>query len=321
MDIRFSIPFNGDNELAAEAAASGKAAEIYFAVPEAGSGATQHFGIPDAADIKEEAGKLASLLIMCRRKKIKTNMLCNAPSLYGKTDKIRENIRIMKPDAVTVADPLYIDFFRRNFPDVELQASVIMNIDSAEKARQAFRAGVKVIAPAAEVNRNIDVLRNIAAVRDSFASAQIKLMTNYYCGYDCLYRTAHYAGRQNGCFPEGRDCYFQQGSPSEVLKRPFIRPEDLHFYADSGLADIFKLIARYQPSEQLRKIYSAYFSGRYDGNIFDIIGGGRANYGHGENNFLRNSAIPDEFVSKVTSCGKDCGKCGWCAAVYAEALE
>ena len=190
MDICFSIPFNGDLKLAAEAADSGKAAEIYFAVPEPGSGATQHFGIPSPADMRNEAKKIASLLILCRRKKIKTNMLCNAPSLYGKTDKIRENIRIMKPDAVTVADPLYIDFFRRNFPDVELQASVIMDINSAEKARQAFRAGVKVIAPAAEVNRSIDVLRNIADVRNSFPGAQIKLMANYYCGYDCLYRTA-----------------------------------------------------------------------------------------------------------------------------------
>jgi len=336
MEAIFSIPYNGDPELVAEAVKSGKVGEVYFAMPGHDSAATRHFGIKASQDISGEARRLASMLRLCNRHKIKTNMLCNAPYLsdfqacgnqdsnsksYNFPEKIVSCANIIKPDAITISDPLFISFFRKRLPGVSIHASVIMNIDSAEKARQAFMAGVKVITPAAEVNRNLNVLEAIAETRRSFEGTSVKLMSNYYCGYDCLYRASHYASRQNGCLPKGKDCFFIQKYSYEILKRPFIRPEDISFYAERGLADIFKIIARYQPSSQLKKIYAAYFSGEYNGNLYDLIGGGHGNYGHSSVFFLNNVVIPSEFVIKTSSCSKNCENCGWCGKIYKKAVS
>jgi len=58
--------------------------------------------------------------------------------------------------------------------------------------------------------------------------------------------------------------------PVEFLRSPFIRPEDIHAYRDVGM-DVIKLSDRTEAVEFLLRTARAYASGRYDGNLFDLI--------------------------------------------------
>lgn len=318
---KFSVPFNGDLALADEAAASGFVSEIYFALPEKGSGASEHFVPVDGAPAAG-ARQVAALAALCRRRGVGLNLLCNAPSLAARpTERTIAAARALKVDSVTLADPLFLGRFRDALPGVRLQTSVIMNVNSVERARQALAAGARTLTLAAEASRNLALLEGVQKLRRAYPDLRVKLMANYYCGYDCVFMHAHYLSAMfpGGSAPGGPGgaCSFRPGADHELLKRPFIRPEDLSFYEKRGLADEFKLIARYQPSAVLRRIYKAYFSRSYKGDLNELMGGRSGDYGKRDHLPLDNSRFPAGFAAKVAACGKDCAACGYCRRVFA----
>lgn len=321
MKAGFSIPFNGDLALVKKALASGRVAEVYFALPGRGGGASGHFVKVKGAPVSE-AGSIAALAALCSRSGAGLNLLCNSPSLAGlDLAPVFAAARALGVTSVTLADPLFIAAFREALPEVRLQASVIMNINSVERARQVFAAGVRTLTPAAEASRNLDLLLGFKRLKSGFPGARIKLMANYYCGYDCAYMTAHYfsALLPRGSAPRGPGgaCYYRSAAEYERLKRPFIRPEDTGFYERRGLADEFKLIARYQPSAALRKIYAAYFTGSFSGDLNELMGGRAGNYGKKRPCRMDNSRFPGGFVLRTATCDKDCAACGYCRRVFA----
>ena len=58
--------------------------------------------------------------------------------------------------------------------------------------------------------------------------------------------------------------------PVELLRSPFIRPEDLHVYDELGM-DIIKLADRTESAETLMQTARAYAAERYEGNLFQLI--------------------------------------------------
>ncbi|HBA59621.1 MAG TPA: hypothetical protein DCZ92_02115 [Elusimicrobia bacterium] len=321
MKAKFSIPFNGDLELVKEALASGQVAEVYYALPPGRWGSSDHLvraaGAPSGAPVPALAG-------LCRAAGVSTNLLCNSPSLaLTRLAPLFAAARRLKPDSVTLADPLFIGLFRRALPGVRIHASVIMNLNSEERARQALRAGAQTLTLAAEANRDLPLLRRIARLKREFPGFRLKLLANYCCGYDCVFMHAHYLA---GMFPRSAGaaaaskaaggCFYRGAGKFERLKRPFIRPEDLGFYEKNGVVDEFKLIARSQPSSVLRKIYNAYFSRKFSGDLGELLGGSAGNYGKDESVHLDNSLFPKGFASRVARCAKNCAACGYCLKVF-----
>lgn len=58
---------------------------------------------------------------------------------------------------------------------------------------------------------------------------------------------------------------------SEIIKSPWIRPEDIHIYQDLGI-DYIKISGRSRPEQDILRTIQAYMSMDFDGNLADLIG-------------------------------------------------
>ena len=115
-----------------------------------------------------------------------------------------------------------------------------------------------------------------------------------------------------------------------LFKSPIIRPEDVHHY--EGLADTIKLASRSSTIEQLDTMLQAYTTGKFDGNLFDIVESGGldsflAEWREMHKNddigdpYLDNSMVPDDFFEVVTHCDRYCHKCNYCANIAKKAYR
>ncbi|MFA5141249.1 MAG: U32 family peptidase [Elusimicrobiota bacterium] len=257
--VLFSIPFNGDLGLVEDALSTGKVAEVYFAGPGRGDASSAH------ARKVVERGVLLKLLSLCRRSKVRTNLLCNSFTLaFERLPSVFRLIRSLPcVDAVTVADPFALPAFRKAFPKKELQASVIMALDSVEKVEAALRLGATSVCLATRLNRDAQALEAVKRLKRRFPGFKVKLLANHTCRAECVFSAWHYLSYalQDRVRFEQRQCFCPATTRKELADVPFIRPEDVASYARKGWADMFKLAYRNSDSDVLRRVYDAYFGG------------------------------------------------------------
>jgi collagenase-like PrtC family protease len=326
----FSVPFNGDLALVKSALASGKVSEVYFSPWSRHLRAANYFGASEKAAAGADTFK--KLYKLCRASGARVNLLCNSPVLrFGGLPSLFSKIRALGvPDAITLADPLAVRPFKAAFPDTELQASFIMNLDSPSKIARALALGLGAVTLPAALNRDARALEALRQLKRRFPSFRVKIMANMDCFAGCVFVHSHYThgallaeggeieDEENG---PARLCHMEYGSPADFIRVPFIRPEDAAFYARRGWCDEFKLIYRAFPSSVLRQVYRAYFSGRHAGNLFEIVPSKNAAYenarggGRGPALYCDNSAFPRGFAAKACACSKDCGSCGYCGKI------
>ncbi len=269
--VPYSIPFNGDLKLTEEALETGNVAEVYFAGPRDEDLSSYHVrnrGRPTTS------GKIGSLIRLCRKYGAKTNLLCNQATLFfADIKKLLDSIRLLPDiDAITVADPVAISTLKREFPDKDIQASIIMDLDSFCKVKQALESGAGGVTVAAKLNRDISVLKSLKGLKKIYPDFRIRLIANYDCAYDCMFMNWHYMlgvfraelpdaeglRRRSGIYPGGR-CLSPCLQTARFIRFPFIRPQDTLYYEKNNCVDAFKLIYRDNDSGKLRQIYRAYF--------------------------------------------------------------
>jgi len=326
--VRFSIPFNGDLELTREAIASGQVEEVYF------SASPQHDTsdwYPDPNDrLSYEQARLVALVALCRERGVRSNLLMNLASLYFEDlERAAAYARDLGVDAVTVADPYAVTAVRDALPGVEVQLSVNLLLDSFVKVERMLRLGVGTINVAGKMNRDIAGLRRLRALKDRYPGFRVKLLATYICHYDCPFWAAHAtlsvhrehgAPRAGGCFGEAIDidaCAVPAEDLMDLVRRPFIRPEDLAYYEREGGVDVFKLAFRDDSSETLRKVFRAYFDRSWPADLFEIVPLGP----QWPELVCDNTAFPAGFVDKVTTCDKVCSACDYCARVADRVLS
>ncbi|MBI5622209.1 MAG: U32 family peptidase [Elusimicrobia bacterium] len=315
----FSIPFNGDLGLLRNALSTGKVREVYLQGPSAADLSTLY-----ARRMRQTRKVFHRVIDACRERRVKTNLLCNAASLFffdfGKA------VRFLKEeegiDAITVSDPYAAKRFRAELPDHEIHASIVMGLDSAAKVETACGLGISEVNLSLRCNRDLKVLREVRALKKKRPGLRTRLIANHPCPADCVFMPWHWLlDTFKEVFPDSPS--FREGAPyryevcmrpyataEELLHVPFIRPEDCAFYVREGYADIIKLVFRDMPSDRLGDIYDAYFSGRCRGDLWRIVDvslhdGKKAPV-------CRNSRFPKGFLSTVLACDKDCPSCGNC---------
>lgn len=133
-----------------------------------------------------------------------------------------------------------------------------------------------------DLNRNAKELGKIAGLKRRYPRFRIKLLANYICFYGCPFMQFHYfLSKIKEVFKpkEGRSRDFERcmlypfnlEDLEELIRRPFIRPEDISFYKENGYAYIFKLCFRTNETPVLRKTVFSYLKESYDENLLDII--------------------------------------------------
>lgn len=297
----FSIPFNGDLRLMAWAVSTGRVAEIYFAGDGENSSALP---LRSPQWLKDERG-LQSLVNLCAQNGVKSNLLCNQATLYfSDPGKVFDTVRSLKNlDAITVSDPYYLPLFAREFPNLDVQASIIMELDNIHKLRWMLQLGAGSVVLPIYVNRRESVLKEIKNLKKDFPRLRIKLLANSTCLYSCPFSNWHYDAmvypeikrrKVPACRPQ--DCGMRFVTPEDTLRRPFIRPEDTSYYMRRGYADAFKLGFRTFETPALRRILEAYFSGKYEGDLWELVKV-HPNFPPGLR--CENSGFPDDFAKKA----------------------
>jgi collagenase-like PrtC family protease len=156
----------------------------------------------------------------------------------------------------------------------------------------------------------------------------IELLANSMCLLDCPYQKYHgdlvcwFAKLERGWDEPFRD-YRSLGcektrleSPVELIKAPWIRPEDLGTYARLGVESV-KLAGRTFATDDLTTVVEAYAHGQFEGNLWKLIAphlpvrvDNRSLDG-----FLRH------FTEGPFPCREGCNCCGYCAEAASRSVE
>lgn len=218
--------------------------------------------------------------------------------------------------SVTTTSPEIARLIKRNFPSLEVRASVNMEIGTPE--------GVDYLADcfdgfymARELNRELPRLSALSAHIRSLGKRPY-ILANSGCLRHCSARQYHdnlvahereimrhdNAVRFRGICTD----YFEGADdPSLYLSRlSFIRPEDLGLY--EGLADAVKLATRVNASPA--RVLAAYADRHFSGNLLDLLEPNHAATLYPR--VIENGALPKDFGAVSASCLHDCADCGYC---------
>jgi collagenase-like PrtC family protease len=330
--LEFSIPYNNDPECLQEIFRlkehnGNRIREIYLSGPQEFSGAGRI-----APELSFDEFALVVRLIHDRgiRVNLLLNSICEGSDWYspGVLNSTMEYLRRAHEEhgveSVTIANPLYVREVRRRFPQIEITVSVLGDIDCVHKAVVFRKAGADVITPYVDINRNLTLLKKI---REK-TGAEIKLMVNEGCLFQCAFRKFHFnyishksrkPGAGKGMRAEDNvfsiNCMqISKKDPSQILKSAWIRPEDLGRYGE--ITRYFKLVGRTSSKSMLLRSAEAYMGENWDGDLLELMAGNLYSVGMSFLLHLDNKSLDEAgFFDKTASCNKECSECDYCGAL------
>jgi collagenase-like PrtC family protease len=335
--LELSVPYNNDLETLEELfrlmhIGRNRITEIYLSGPQAyfGSGRI----VPEIT-----IDKFVEIVNRVHKEGLRVNLLlnstCEGSGWYSQMTvaSTMDYLRLMcveyGVEALTLANPLYISKIKDRFPQTEICASVLSNIDCVQRAVIYRKAGADVITPDANINRNLGLLREIKEA----TNAKLRLLVNEGCLFKCPFRQFHFNAKshvsrevsQTGLDVSFAD-FFGAGlrvirdDPSQLLKSCWIRPEDIRKYAE--IVTNFKLACRSQLKSFVVRVVRAYLEEGWDGDLLDLVSGCCKRFSMNEGAYLDNKALEAcKFFETVTTCGNKCGQCSYCEELAEEMLE
>lgn len=335
--LEFSAPYNDDPETLTEIfklkrLGKNTIREIYL------SGPQKYFGshrITPEMDINEFAEIVEKIHNEGLRVNLILNATCGGVEWYSQkaVNSIMEYLKYaheeLGVESVTIANPLYIMEVKRRFPDIEICASVLSDIDCVQRAVICRKAGADVITPDNNINRDLKLLKQIKEATGS----ELKLMLNEGCLYKCPFRKFHsnitshlskevdkkevdvsFANFYSICNQLMRE------EPSQILKSGWIRPEDTRKYI--GITKFFKIVGRGDLKSRVIRATRAYLEERWSGNLLDILFTSLGFFTSISGAYLDNESLDKyKFFEKVTTCDKNCIQCSYCENLASELVE
>ncbi|MBN1567277.1 MAG: U32 family peptidase [Acidobacteria bacterium] len=336
--LEFSVPYNNDPDTLAEifrfkSHNGNRIREVYLSGPQEYSGSGR---ITPELDFSTFAGAVEKIHDEGIRVNLLINSICEGSDWYSPEvlkstmnylTRIHEDLGV---EAVTIANPLYIREVRRRFPNLEICASVLGDIDCVQKAVIFRKAGADAITPDVDINRDLALLKRIKEA----THAEIKLMVNEGCLFRCAFRKFHFnyishksrkPDTAGGVKAEDNvfslNCIQQSKSdPSQLLKSGWIRPEDASKYAE--ITGYFKLVGRTSSKSMIARSLEAYLNESWDGDLLELMAGNLYSVGMSHLMHLDNKSLDAiGFFKKVASCNKECGECNYCNELAAKLIH
>ncbi len=223
----------------------------------------------------------------CHDRGLEFSYLLNAPCLgnlqysrkgYGELIELLEWVEQSQADSVVIGIPYLIDLVGKRFPRLNVKVSTTARVNTVRKALQYEDMGVEEIIIDEHINREF---RTLEAVRKA-VKCNLELIVNNICLWQCPYNYEHvnhdgHASREgeedNYCYLQypGYLCLYRKlTDPVELLKSPWIRPEDIPHYENIGY-NHFKITERFKRTSLLLEHVRAYENRRYDGNLLDLF--------------------------------------------------
>jgi collagenase-like PrtC family protease len=222
-------------------------------------------------------------------------------------------------EGVVATNPYVIEMVKRRYPQLRVSLSSLVRIDSVDQARFYESLGVDSIYLPDYINRNFKLLK---ALRKRL-SCELVVILNLGCLVHCPLRDYHANFISHASESLQRGCYLDYSlakctqikamSPVEVMKIPWIRPEDVSKYEEMGFS-IFKLAGREKCGQWILRTVAAYTARQYAGNLNDLVIGLDGLDPFGEFPVYLDNARLDGFIDffKKKDCRLGCEGCTHC---------
>lgn len=326
--LYFSVPYNNSPDLLKQILAvknykNSQVSEIFLCSPQENFGSGR---VTPATDEQEFTQAVKEIRGAGIRANLVMNSTCEGAQWYSSEvmsatlEYIGYAHDTLGVESITLANPLYITQVRKNFPKLEIHASVLSEIDCVQRALLFKKAGVDVITVDPNINRNLKLLDKIKTE----TSLRLKLLVNEGCLYKCPFRkfhfnaTSHFSREGNSSnIDDSFATFFAAGAGaiqddlSQLLRSPWIRPENLREYLE--ITDYFKIAGRAQLNSFIIRATKAYMEEEWNGDLLDLVSGCSKRFSAVYGAYMDNEKLGEsKFFETVTSCDNDCKNCGYC---------
>lgn len=179
-------------------------------------------------------------------------------------------------DGVMVANPYIVEMTRKRYPELPVRIAPVANVDSVDKVRFYRELGVTAIHLPEYVNRDFRLLKGLARQ----AGCELAVTVNLACLLRCPLRDYHANFLSHASGGSGKVCHLdyslakctqmKAASPVELIRAPWIRPEDLGRYEELGIQH-FQIAGLEQDGEWVLRAVAAYAGRSYAGNLNDLL--------------------------------------------------
>ena len=308
--------------------------EVFFAwqdTPSGRSGVATRHGYTDWSAQARTEDELRAM----KQMGVKADLLFNGNcyGAYALSEKLANSVRsvidyledaVGGADIITTTSPAVAHTVKKYYPGVEVRASVNMKIGTV-KGMEYLSELFDSFHVQRDFNRDPEHLAMLKEWADS-RGKKLVLLANSGCFAHCSGQTFH----DNLVAHEAEICEMdnlkdftpyvcwnalkKEENWHMLLENTWIRPEDLHHY--DGLFDTVKLATRMHALPGM--VIDAYVRRSFCGNLLDLFepGFGRAIAPY----VIDNSAFPQDWFEKTSSCGRLCHKCGYCKEVLRQVL-
>ncbi|MEI8011773.1 MAG: hypothetical protein WCI27_04740 [Candidatus Omnitrophota bacterium] len=234
-------------------------------------------------------------------------------------------------DAVVVNIPHLVQVIKGQFPRLKVEFGTSRVIGELQRIKYYDHLGVDSIAFRPDANRDFALL----ALSRKVVQCGLKLTVNSLCLHCCNFASDHenLLSHLTNFTAQGAAsryyhylCNYERlKSLDEVIKAPFIRPEDIAIYESRGYND-FIIEPNSSATDDVVKIIKAYLSRSYDGNLLELMavmgerpfqddkGGGSEGSPYVDNKKLNGflkyhvQGQGDHCSSRIL-CEEECGQC------------
>ena len=332
--IGYQQPDNGERFSAIVSDYRGHVAEVYFPWPGMATGRAalgRERGAVDWAAPRELEEDLRAIRALGIRLDLLLNANCHggravAESLRNEVVSVLDHLggNGLLPETVTTASPFIAALVKRDFPGIDVRASVNMRLDStlamgyladlfdSFHIRRDLQRDLPTVARFHEWCRangkTLCLLANSGCLRNCPSQSFHDNLVAHSAEIDEARNVAGYQPHLCWHLFERRENFV------EFLRGSWIRPEDLYRY--EPYVSVVKLATR-QHSHP-RMVIGAYAAGRFRGNLLDLT----------EPCFstvfaplaIDNTRFPDDWFGTAGACATHCHRCGRCEAVLERVL-
>lgn len=179
-------------------------------------------------------------------------------------------------EVVTIGNPFLLEVIANEVPEVELFASVLMEIDCLSRLKEISKLGVRYVCLSKTLLKNFRALKNISMLGNT--NVEPVLLVNDPCLHHCALTAYHndtlslFTGSGASCDSFCRlHCTRNFASDKrQLVCASYVRPEDLRVYSGLGYS-IFKLCDRKQTTPWILRSLRSYVCEHYDGNLAEIM--------------------------------------------------
>jgi collagenase-like PrtC family protease len=246
---------------------------------------------------------------------------------YKKIKDFLEMLEGMGVGWVTISLPSLMEIAMYISPNLKIKASTVCQINSPHKAKFYEELGIKRIVLDEDIYREFNTLKSIRKVY----SGDLEVIVNSFCVNDCPFKMFHYNSFSHSHTNTDECAYFSSRcmnmhiGAENYMKLNWIRPEDIHYYFDTGIC-YFKVQGRTNVySGNPAKAVTHYIEEHYDGDLISLLelfsSAKPLTIANCEIDNSKLDGFFEKYVKDPCFCTKICSECGYCKSFAEKSIS